>query len=328
MLKVHITRRAFLATNAALASALTLDVNAQVGWPQRPIKLIDAFNAGGSTDLVARVVASKLSARLGQSVVVENKGGAGGALGTEAVVKSAPDGYTLLSTSTAMPTNAATGRKLPYDLVRDLVPIGQIARTPLLLVVPANSPVKTMRDLVDLARAKPNSINYGSSGMGSMTHIAMELLAFQNNLQLVHIPYRGTPPGVTDLLAGSLQAMLGTVASMSQFLAAGKVRALAVASAQRLPFLSNVPTTSEAGFPEFQVDYWFGLSGPAKMPAEIVTRLNAELNVILGQPDMREVLAQFGAVPNPGSPEDFGRLMSFELARWTKLIKDAKIAIE
>jgi tripartite-type tricarboxylate transporter receptor subunit TctC len=326
-----VNRRSLLdaATATALAVLLPAGASAQTTWPNRPIKLIDAYAPGGSTDTLARMIGSKLSARLGQPIVVENRSGAGGALGTDSVAKSPPDGYTLLLTSTAMPTNAASGKKLPYDFLKDLAPIGLIATTPLLIVVPADSRIKTLRDLVDLARAKPgDGVRYGSSGVGSMSHIGMELLASVAQVQFLHVPYKGVSMSVTDLLGGQLQALLGTVATHVQMLEAGRMRGLVVTSPQRSPFLPNVPTSIEAGFPGFQIEFWFGLMCPAGVPPEVIRRLNTELNVILGQADVRELLARFAAIPKPSTPEEFGRLNAFEVGRWSKLIKDANIKME
>lgn len=333
MTESPINRRIFLAANAVLvaaaAASLPTSVSAQATWPSRPIKLVDVFAPGGSTDTIARMVGSKLSARLGQPVVVENRTGAGGALGIDSVAKSPPDGYTLLLTSTAMPTNSASGKKLPYDLLKDLAPIGQIATTPLLIVVPVDSPIKTLRDLVERARAKPaDGIRYGSSGVGSMSHIGMELLASVAQVQFLHVPYKGVSLSVTDLLGGQLQALLGTVATHSAMLEGARMRGLVVTSPQRSPFLPNVPTSAEAGFPGFQIEFWFGLMGPAGMPADVVARLNTELGAIVALPDVREALARFAATPKTGTPEDFGRLNAFEVSRWTKVIKDANIKVE
>ena len=208
------------------------------------------------------------------------------------------------------------------------MPIGQIGATPLLIAVPVDSPVKTLRELIDLARAKPNGINYGSSGVGSMSHIGMELVASEAKVQLLHVPYRGTSLAMTDLLAGQLQAVLGTFATLWPFIEAGKLRGLAVTGAQRSPFAPKLPTVAEAGLPGAQIDFWWGLMGPARMPPEIVRRLNEELNIILAQSETRATLAQEAAIAKPGTPDDFGRLVAFEVVRWSKLIKNANIKME
>jgi tripartite-type tricarboxylate transporter receptor subunit TctC len=316
-----------LCWTAALVAAASGRATAQGSWPNRPVRIVDAFGAGGSPDIIARAIGAKLSATLRQPFVVENRTGGGGIVGTDAVAKAPADGYTILSTASAMPTNSATGRNLPFDLLRDLTPIGMVARSPMLLAVPTNSPLRSLRDLVEAARARPDSINYGSSGIGSVSHIGMELLAFQAGVRLVHVPYRGTPPVLNDLVAGQLQVMMGTVASTSQFLAGGRLRGLVVADAQRLPTLPEVPTAVEAGFPDFIVDYWWGFTGPSGMPRDIVMRLNREINAALEQADIREMLARLDATATPKTPEEFGRVIAYDLERWTRLIRDANISL-
>ncbi|HSV83779.1 MAG TPA: tripartite tricarboxylate transporter substrate binding protein [Ramlibacter sp.] len=301
---------------------------AQAAWPTRPLKIVDPNSPGGSTDVMARMIGSKLGPRLSQSVIVENKPGAGLALGTEAVAKAPPDGYTLLLSSTAQATNAAAGRKLSYDFMKDLVPIGQIGSTPLIIVVAADAPIKTMRDLIEQARAKRDVIRYSSSGIGSMSHIGMELLAAETKANLTHVPYRGVSLAIPDLLSGQVQCALGTVATYSSLLESGKLRALAVASPQRSPFLPNVPTTAEAGFPGYVIEFTWGLVGPRGIPADVVRRLNTELNAVLALPETREFLARTAAVPTPMTPEEYGRVNAFEVVRWTKLIKDLNIRVE
>jgi tripartite-type tricarboxylate transporter receptor subunit TctC len=313
---------------AAAAVLLPVDASAQAAWPNRPIRIIEAFAPGGSSDVMARALGARLSVRLGQAIVVENKTGAAGTLGTQAVAKAAPDGYTLLLVTAAMTTSASSGIKLPFDLAKDLVPIGLIATSPLLVAVPAQSQARTLRELIALARARPNAVSYGSSGVGSMSHIGMERLAWEANVHLLHVPYKGTSLAFTDLMSGRLQAMIGTAATLSPLLQSGQVRALAVAGMRRPASVANVPTSAEAGFPGFQIDHWWGVMGPAGMPPEVVKRLNDEINIVLAQPDMRETLARLAAIPKAGTPDDFGRMIASEMAGWSKLIKDANIKIE
>lgn len=327
----HLRRRAWLSGAAALAAGLLpLATSAQSAWPgQRPIKIIDVSAPGGSGDVMARMLASKLSQRLGQAIVVENKTGAGGSLGTDAVARAAPDGYTLLMDNSAIATNSASGKKLPYDPVKDFVRIGQIAVTPLLVAVPADSPIKTLGDLVRLARAKPNDgVRYGSSGVGSMSHIGMALLGSVADVQMMHVPYKGLPLSIADLLGGQLQATLTSYATNQGLLESGKLRAIVASSASRSPFLPQVPTSVEAGFPEFQIEYWWGLTGPAGLPPAIVQRLNRELNAVLAEPEVQAFLARAAALPAPGTPEHFERINASEVRRWSKLIRDAGIVIE
>lgn len=333
MTSFHSTRRPLLSAMAALfafaaAGLLPAGASAQATWPSRPIRMMVPFAPGGGSDLIARTIGAKLSSRLGQQIVIDNRTGAGGALATETVAKASPDGYTLLFTTTAMATLTASGRKLPYDLAKDLAPIGQIGATPLLIVVPASSPAKSLRDLIDMARARPNGVKYGSSGVGSMSHIGMELVAAEAKVQLLHVPYKSTALAMPELFSGEIQAVLGTFATLGQLVASGRLRAIVVTSAQRSTFAPNLPTVVEAGLPGAQIDFWWGLMGPARMPAPLIKRLNQELNAVLEQPETREALAREAAVPKPGTPQDFGKLMAFEVARWSKLIKDANIKMD
>jgi tripartite-type tricarboxylate transporter receptor subunit TctC len=326
----HTSRRALLVAAAtALATVLLpFDARASEAWPNHPVKLIVPYAPGGGSDLIARAIATKLAGRIGQPIIVENRSGAGGILGVADVAKAPPDGYTLLFTTTAFATNASTGIHLPYDSAKDFQPIGKIGGTPLLVVVPKDSRIKTLGELVDLARAKPNTVTYGSSGVGSMSHLGMELLASEAKVQFLHVPYKGMAPVFTDLVGGNVQASLCTFASASNLIHAGKLRGLAVASAQRSPFAPNLPSATEAGFPEFHIDFWWGLLAPAGVPPAVVKRLNDELNATLSQPDTRELLAREAAIPTPGTAEDFGKLISFELVRWSKLVKEANIKVD
>jgi tripartite-type tricarboxylate transporter receptor subunit TctC len=325
-----VTRRAMLATAAIAVAAALLPVHAsaQAAWPTHPIKLIVPFAPGGSNDIIARVLADKLGARLGQSIIVENKGGAGGTIGTDFVAKSPADGYTLLFVSTSITTNAASGKALPYDLLKDLQPIGQVAAGAFVVVVANDFKAMNLREFIELARAKPNSISYGTAGIGGINHLGTELLASEAKVQLVHVPYKGIGPAFTDLMGGRLQMALPTLASAAQYIHSGKMRGLAVTGAQRSPLAPELPTVSEAGLPGFQLEVWWGVVGPARLPAPVVKRLNEELNAVFALPEMREVLAREGATPRPSTPEDFGKLISSDLARWSKLIKDSHIQVE
>jgi tripartite-type tricarboxylate transporter receptor subunit TctC len=274
------------------------------------------------------VLGVKLADRLGQSVIIENKGGAGGTIGTDTVAKSPPDGYTLLFASTSITTNAASGKKLPYDPLKDLAPIGEVGAGPFVVVVSKDLNVRTLREFIDLARAKPKSINYGTAGVGGINHLGTELFAQAAQVQLVHVPYRGIGPAFNDLIAGNVQMLLPTLASATQHIQSGTMRGLAVTSAERSPLAPELPTAAEAGLPGFRLEAWWGLLGPAKLPIALVKRLNEELNAALALPDVQEVLAREGATPQPGTPEDFGNLIRSELAAWTQLVKDTQIEIE
>ncbi len=306
---------------------LPLNASAQAAYPNRPIKLVVPFAPGGGSDVTARAVANKLSQRLGQPIVIDNKAGAGGSIGMAAVATAPADGYTLLFTTTALATNAATAAKLPFNPAKDFDGIGQIGTTSLLIVVATDFKAATLRDFVETARAKPGTIAYGSGGVGSMSHLAMEVVAAEAKIKLLHVPYKGMSPAFTDLAAGNVQAGLSSLASAKPFLG-GKLRALAVTSAQRSPFMPDVPTASEAGIPGLQIDFWWGLLAPAGTPPAIVKQLNEALNWTLAQPDVRDTLAQDAAVPKPSTPEEFRKLVDLELVRWVKRVKDADIKAE
>ncbi|WP_177142434.1 tripartite tricarboxylate transporter substrate binding protein [Variovorax sp. YR266] len=314
----------------AIAAAAVLPpatVRAQA-WPSRPIKLIVPYAAGGGTDIIARSIATRLSVRIGQPVVVENKAGAGGAIGFDAGVKAPADGYTLIFITSAYATNAATGRKMAYDPVRDIAPIALVGKTSLLVAVPADSPVRTLKDLVDMARTRPDAVTYGSSGIGSMSHLGMEMLAAEAKLRFVHVPYKGMAPAFADMMGGNLQAGLATYATTSGYIAGGKLRGIAVTSAQRDPFMPQLPTAAEAGFPNFRIEFWWGFVGPSQLPRAVVQRLNEEINAILAQPEAVAALAREAAMPAPAKPEAFGRVIAADVARWSRLVKDKGIQVD
>ncbi|SDZ70866.1 Tripartite-type tricarboxylate transporter, receptor component TctC [Variovorax sp. YR266] len=321
-----LTRRHALALGAC--ALLPSWSRAQTPWPQRPIKLIVPFAAGGSNDSLARLLGIKLGERLGQPVIVENKGGAGGTIGTEFVAKAAPDGYTLLLASTSITTNAAAGKKLPYDPVKDLQPIGLIAQSPLVIVVSNSLKANSLRELIALARAKPGGISYGSAGTGGTNHLGTELFASAAKVQLMHVPYKGISLAFNDLMGGNLQMLVPSVPSAIGQIQGGKIRALAVTGPQRSPLAPDIPTASEAGLPGFRLEVWFGLLGPADMPASVVKRLNEELHAVLATAEVREVLARESSTPRPSTPEELGALIRTDLARWTQLIKERGIQVD
>lgn len=322
-----VTRRALLAA-AAASALLPLHAGAQAQWPNKPLRLIVPFAPGGSNDNIARILAAKLGVQLGQPVIVDNKGGGGGTIGTDFVAKSPADGYTLLFVSGSIATNAASGKKLPYDPVKDLEPIGGIAASPFVVVVANDVKATTLKEFIDLARAKPKSISYGTAGIGGINHLGTELFASAARVQLTHVPYKGIGPAFIDLMGGSLQMVLPTLASVTPHIRAGKMRGLAVTSAQRSPLMPEIPTANEAGLPGFKLEVWFGLLGPAHMPAGVVKRLNEGLNAVLALPEVKEVLAREGATPQPSAPEEFENVIKSDIARWTRLIKDTGIQIE
>ena len=325
----RVPRRILLSAAALVAAAALLPGPASAqAWPNRPIKLIVPYAAGGGTDIIARSIATRLAARIGQPLVVENKAGAGGAIGFEAGIKAPADGYTLVFITSAYTTHAATGRKMAYDPVRDIAPIALVGKTSLLVAVPVDSPVKTLKDLADMALAQPNAVAYGSSGIGSMSHLGMELFAADAKLRLVHVPYKGMAPAFVDMMGGNLQAGLASYATTSGYMAGRKLRGIAVTSAQRDPFQPHLPTSAEAGFPNFQIDFWWGFIGSSQLPKAIVQRLNQEINAILVQPETQAALAREAAVPAPVTPQAFGQLIAADVARWTRVIKDNGIQMD
>lgn len=314
---------------AAWASALLpMQVGAQAPWPSKPVKLVVPFAVGCSNDIVARLIAAKLSTRLGQPVVVENKGGGGGTIGTEMVARAPADGHTRLFASASITTNVASGKKLGYDLLTDLVPIGAIAATPLAIVVSNEVKAKTLGEFIAFARANPKTINYGSAGTGGMNHLGTELFATAAKLELVHIPYKGIAPVFTDLMGGSLQLLLPSLASVLPHIRSGKMRALAVTAKQRSLLAPDIPTAAEAGLPGFPLEVWFGLMGPSGLPPQVLKRLNEELNAVLAMPEVKDVLAREAAWPYPTTPNEYGRLISSEVSRWSRLIKENNIETE
>jgi len=326
LINTHALR--FMACLAFASAILPGQADAQASWPDRPVKLIVPFAPGASTDSVARLLAAKLSLRLGQQVVVENRSGGGGSIGIHAVAKSAPDGYTLLFASSTVITTAASGKKLPYDPIKDLTPIGETGSVPFLIVVPTSSSATTLSELIAQARAKPGTFSYGTGGVATITHLGTELFASAAQAKLLHVPYKGVGEALPDLMAGRLQLLLPTVAVGTPQIRAGKMRGLAVTSAQRSPLVPDIPTTAEAGLPGVQVEAWWGVLGPARMPAPVIRKLNEEINAVLAMPDVRELLAREGATARASTPEAFGELMRTELTRWTRLIKDANISAE
>jgi tripartite-type tricarboxylate transporter receptor subunit TctC len=326
----QVTRRSALAAAATCAAAVFTprDTSAQANWPNRPIRLIVPFAAGGGTDVIARAVANKLTGPLGQPIIIDNRSGAAGIIATDAVAKAAPDGHTVLLASSANMANLGSRQPLPYDLEKDLLPVGQLGSTPTVIVVAQGSPIKTMRDLIDLARSRPDAVSFGSAGVNSFSHLAMQIIASEARVQLLHVPYRGSAPAFNDLIAGNLAVVLASFASARPLMEGGKLRGLAVTSAQRSSYAPDMPTLAEVGLPGSTIDYWWGLMVPALTPGAVVKRLNAELNAALVQPDVREQLAREAATPTPSTPEAFGSLIASEVVRWSKLIREADIGVQ
>jgi len=320
-------RRALLRAIPALVLPVTAS-RAQA-FPSRTIRYIVPVSAGGGSDLVGRTVTERWGRALGQTIVVDNIGGGGGAVACQTTARAAPDGYTLLQGYVATHgTSPATRSKLPYDAVKDFTPIGMIGATPNVLVVNSNLPVTTLAGFIAYLRKNPGSVSYGSAGQGSLTHLTMELFKQSTDTFAVHLPYRGIAPAFTDLLGGQTQAMFPGLAAALPHIRSGRVRPLAVTGLVRHPLLKDVPTLIESGFKGFDAQQWYGVVGPAGMPPAVVKTLNDTLGGVLAAPDLRERLAGEAVEPMPMSPEAFGQFIRADIARWTRLARDRKIELD
>jgi tripartite-type tricarboxylate transporter receptor subunit TctC len=314
---------------ACVAWSATAGAQPAQNYPARPVRVVVPYPAGGSLDLIGRVYARGLSDGLGQPFVVDNRGGANGNVGTEAVANAAPDGYTLVVTSSSNLTiNPNVYRKMAYDVQRDLAPVSLVAVQRNILVVNPSLPVKSVKELVALAQARPGSINYGSSGIGSSAHMSAELFRLVTGAQMTHVPYKGVGPATNDLLAGQIPLMFNNLAVSTPFVKNGRLRALAVTGNGRHPTLPDVPSMNEAGFPGVDVSLWEALLAPAATPPDIISKLNAEVIKAAQTPDARQRLAGAGADPATGTPQQLAQMIRTETAKWAKVVKDAKIVQE
>jgi tripartite-type tricarboxylate transporter receptor subunit TctC len=318
-----------IATRLAAALALALAAaTASAQYPVKPIRLVVPFSPGAGTDTVARYMAQKLSDRLGQQVVVDNRTGAGGAIGAAEVAKAEPDGYTLLFVASPFTTVAASARNPGYDPVAQFAPVAPIASGPLAFVVAPSVPAATMREFIDLARRESGRLNYGSAGSGSVNHLALELFMARTATTLVHVPYRGIADATKDLLGGTLQAMTASIPAALPLAADKRVRVLAVTGPKRIPQMPDVPSWQEQGVVNAEVINYWGIVAPAGTPREPIARLAAEVKHVLAQPDVRERLEREGAELIPGEPADLGTLIARDLASWKKLITEARLTFE
>ena len=313
-------------TRRALGTALL----ALPAWARaqtaRPLRIVVPFTPGGSTDILARALAPRLAQSLGQPVVVDNRPGAGGSLGAAEAAKAEPDGQTLLMGHIGtLGVNPSMYPKLAYDPLRSFVPVAYVARVPNVLVVAATSPWRTLADLLAAARAQPGRLTYSSGGNGSAAHITFEYLKLRAKVFMLHIPYRGTAPSVTDVLAGQVDCTFTGAPAVIPHVRSGRLRALAVSSPLRLPQLPDVPTVAESGLAGFEADQWYGLVAPAGTPAAVVARLNAEVNKALALPDVAQQLAVEGAVPAPTTPQAFGDLIRREIPRWAEVVRAGNV---
>jgi len=325
---VKLSRQRFLRLAATVAACPFVSRLALAEtYPTRPVRLIVGFAAGGAPDIQARLIGDWLSSRLGQPFVVENRTGAGSNIATETVVQAPGDGYTLLLASLANAVNATLYEKLSYNFMRDTVPVAPISRDPNVMVVVPSFPAKTVPEFIAYAKANPGKINMASPGVGSSPHMAGELFKFMTGVQMTHVAYRGSPPALTDLLAGQVQVYFAPISATIEYIKAGKLRALAVTTAKRAEALPDIPTLGEF-VPGYEASAFYGISAPKATPADIVTKLNGEINAGLTDPKLKARFADLGSSLFPGSPADFGRLVAEETEKWGKVVKFAGIKPE
>lgn len=292
------------------------------GLADKPVRVVVPFAPGGSTDIVARITAQKLSERLKGQVVIDNRGGGGGNIGSDLVAKAPPDGHTLLiGTVGSLTINPSLYKRMPYDPGKDLTPIAYFGSTPNILVVHPSLPVKSVRELISLARSKPGQLNYASAGTGGSVHLAGELFKSMAKVDMIHVPYKGSGPALIDLLGGHTQLMFSTMPPALPHAKSGRLRALGMTGVRRSPLVPDLPTIAESGLAGYEITQWWGLLGPAGMPAAIVTRLNSEMNAVLQQADVKERFAAEGAETAPNTPQWFASFMKSETAKWGKVVK-------
>ncbi len=323
MNKFHIRRRMALALGAGLLSPA---VRAQGAWPSRPIRIVVPFPPGGSNDVVARPLAERLQQRLGQPVVIENRAGAGGAIGATAVSQAPADGYTLMVSSSSFATTSVSQR-VPWGVLENFTPIALLARSPFIVIANNDLPVRSVQDLVRLARERPGRIDYGTSGPGGINHFVTEYFAQRAGVQMNHVPYRGTGPAVTDLVAGHIQLMITTLPSAAGVVRDGRVRLLAYSSQGVPEGAPPAPLVTDSGL-DYDIAIWWGLFAPHGLPAPILERLNAETNAALRDPDMARLYQGEGARPSPGTPDAFAAMLRTDIARWRDVAQLANIRID
>ena len=321
-----LSRRSFVA--GTCASALPLLAQAQSGYPAKPVNVVVPYAPGGTTDIVARLVAQSLATATGKTIVVENKGGGSTTIATGHVIKAPADGYTLLANEMTQTIIPALFPKLPFDPIKDLVPVTVFAEAPYVLVVNSNVPAKNLRELVALAKANPGKLNFASGGAGSGPHIAGELLKSVAGIDMTHIAYKGSGPAVADLLGGQVEVLITAAPTVSAQMGSGRMRPLAVAHDKRLSSLPNVPTAAEAGFPEFRIANWFGLAAPKGTPPEAIAWLHGEVQQMLKKPELREKLVAAGAEPVAMTPAEAARHVEAEARRWGALVRKARISLD
>ncbi|HYP85560.1 tripartite tricarboxylate transporter substrate binding protein [Variovorax sp.] len=323
-------RRACCLTLAfgATAALLPLHSRAQGTYPDKPVRFLVPYPPGGGTDVIARIVQPRFQALLGQPVVIDNRGGAAGLVGSEIAAKAAPDGYTVLFTLSSHTINPAIYTKIPFDTARDFDPVGTVASLPQILVANPQFAPNTVAEIIALAKSKPGSLSYASVGNGSPGHLAGELMKLRTGIQMTHIPYRGGGPAVTDVMGGQVPLLWVSIPAAAQHVKAGKLKALAMSTVKRSAAFPEVPTMQEAGVPDFEVDSWYAMFVPAHTPAPVVDKLNRALNELLKEPDIRAKLLDQGSEGVGGTPAQLAKVVSAELDKWAKLARDAQIKVE
>jgi tripartite-type tricarboxylate transporter receptor subunit TctC len=312
---------------AVLIASLAAGTAAAQQYPTKPVRIVVGFAPGGGSDFIARVIANKLTERFGSQVIVENRPGAGSTLGTELVVKSPADGYTLLLSSASYTVNPSV-YKLSFDPLNDITPIVQLSRGPYVVAVHPSVPAGTLSELVALAKREPDKFSYASSGNGGHVHVATEYFLYTAGIKITHVPYKGTGPALNDTIGGSVHMILGSVATALQHVKSGRLRALAVTTPKRIAAAPDVPTVGESGYPTYEVTNWHGLVGPRGLPKDIVERLNRDVNESLKSKDVEKVLASDGLEPAGGSAQEFASIIKNEIGRWSQVVKRAGVKLE
>ena len=321
-------RRYFL---SALVTALLLAAGsaAAQAYPAKPVRLVVPFPAGGATDILARTISQKAAEKLGQAIVIDNRPGAGGTIGSDSVAKAPADGYTLLiATGSTHSIGPIINPKIPYNVEKDFAPVAYVAKTSSVMVVPASLPVNNLAEFIALAKSKPGQLNFGSSGNGTNSHLSGEVFKAQAKVFLTHIPYRGTGLVFNDMMSGQIHMLMDNYVTAQSNIKEGRLKVLGVTSPQRLPFLPDVPTLDEQGLKGFDVSNWFGIYAPAGTSADVVNKVSAAFNEALKEPEMQKRLAQLGATPTGSTPSEMGKMVAADKAKWSKLIADRKLVVE
>lgn len=323
----HVLRLAGIVGIAAYAASTAAPASAQAPFPSKPITLVVPFAPGGGNDILARLIAPKMSQQLGQPVIIENKPGAGGNLGADYVAHATPDGYTLVIASSQVTMNPYLDMKVPFNIERDFEPVGRIGSVPLMLVSNTTQPYKTLKEFVDFTRANPGKVSYSSPGPGTPQHLAGEVFAKLNKTDLLHVPYRGTGPSISDLMGNQVQVSFATFASAIQYVKAGKLRALGIAGQRRTPLMPDLPTFAEAGLKGYDVELWYSLLAPAKTPRAVVDKLNSALLAALKSPELSDQFTRQGFEVKGSTPDELKTYISHELARWQRVISENHIKV-